>query len=212
MKTKHYKEYCFLKGKVTTHKVTDHGNPHYVLRIHDQYGKKYNANINLMSYQFPNRLKFFIDNDCHNEIIQRCFNLSNQLHRNLATGPSGYCLDYLRNHLFNFENDNYHFNSEIQSLKYLEKFLFNTINPILNNPNYQIGIWGMAYNNGQDNIIGIHDIHMNQGNQDIFINQNGIWQDGAIGIYDLKAKKITMFYFYFEMQCLKTNNKGQCTN
>jgi uncharacterized protein YukJ len=54
---------------------------------------------------------------------------------------------------------------------------------------------------------GIHDIHMNQGNAGKYKKDNGIYQDGALFI-QYPGNKWRAFYFAFQSQTFKTDDKG----
>jgi len=54
---------------------------------------------------------------------------------------------------------------------------------------------------------GIHDIHMNQGNSGKYKKDNGVFQDGAVYI-EYPGDNWRAFFFAFQSQTFKTDNKG----
>jgi uncharacterized protein YukJ len=54
--------------------------------------------------------------------------------------------------------------------------------------------------------LGIHDIHMNQGDTGSEAKYNGTWQDGALFIHDIKGKKWVAMFFRFQNQSTHTDN------
>jgi uncharacterized protein YukJ len=54
---------------------------------------------------------------------------------------------------------------------------------------------------------GIHDIHMNQGNSGKYMKDNGVYQDGGL-IFQYPNGKWVAFFFAFQSQTFKTDNKG----
>ena len=54
---------------------------------------------------------------------------------------------------------------------------------------------------------GIHDIHMNQGNDGKYKKDNGVYQDGALAI-EYPNDKWRMFFFAFQSQTFDTDDKG----
>lgn len=60
---------------------------------------------------------------------------------------------------------------------------------------------------------GVHDIHMNQGNEESkYLLDNGIYQDGGILIHFKSENKWSAIFTRFEGQCIKTNSDGCCKN
>lgn len=54
---------------------------------------------------------------------------------------------------------------------------------------------------------GIHDIHMNQGNDGSWRKDNGIFQDGAL-IFEFPQDKWRLLFFTFQSQTFDTDEKG----
>ena len=54
---------------------------------------------------------------------------------------------------------------------------------------------------------GIHDIHMNQGNDDQWKRDNGTYQDGAIYV-EYPEDKWSVFYLAFQSQSFDTDDDG----
>lgn len=54
---------------------------------------------------------------------------------------------------------------------------------------------------------GVHDIHMNQGNDGKYKKDNGVYHDGAL-VFDYPDGKIQAFFFAFQSQTFDTDNKG----
>ncbi|PDZ86092.1 DUF2278 family protein [Bacillus toyonensis] len=60
---------------------------------------------------------------------------------------------------------------------------------------------------------GMHDVHMNQGNtgKEEWIEDNGVFQDGALIIHFKQEDKWSVIFLRFATQCLTTDNStGQC--
>lgn len=58
---------------------------------------------------------------------------------------------------------------------------------------------------------GLHDIHMNQGNDTRFAGQDGIWQDGALVMQFPSANQWVAIFLKFQSQCWETDNRrGHC--
>ena len=93
--------------------------------------------------------------------------------------------------------------SKLQDLDIADNRLHNAVSDLLNqalaDPNGVIYAFGSYYD---DDGVGIHDIHMNQGNPPgPFEQDNGSWQDGAI-IIELpsQASRWTALFIVFQTQ------------
>lgn len=56
--------------------------------------------------------------------------------------------------------------------------------------------------------LGIHDIHMNQGDTGVEAKYNGTWQDGALFIHFKDTDKWVASFFRFQNQTLDTDENG----
>jgi hypothetical protein len=54
---------------------------------------------------------------------------------------------------------------------------------------------------------GIHDIHMNQGNEGRFAGDNGVWQDGALLIHFPAQSQWVAFFLAFQSQSWHTDDR-----
>lgn len=58
---------------------------------------------------------------------------------------------------------------------------------------------------------GLHDIHMNQGNDMRFAGQDGVWQDGAVFVQFPSANRWVAIFLKFQAQCWETDDRrGHC--
>ncbi|MBW3057648.1 DUF2278 family protein [Spiroplasma poulsonii] len=203
-------DYVFLKGILTNCHPTVQGNPHFDLEITDKNNWTYTVNINVRSRIKPHDVLYFIKQNYQNDIVDRCFSLDDTVHSNLTTGDDGYCLDYLKGKLFdhNFVTVLPYVGEKETSA--LETLFSQMISPTLNNSKYRIGIWGMSYG---DPIDGVHNVHMNQGNEHKFAKENGTWQDGAFAIYNTETETVeNIIFIMFQSQCTTTDDAGNCLN
>jgi uncharacterized protein YukJ len=59
-----------------------------------------------------------------------------------------------------------------------------------------------------DPSLGIHDIHMNQGDTGHEAVYNGIWQDGGLFLHFISANQWVAMFFRFQNQRTQTDNNG----
>ncbi len=90
-----------------------------------------------------------------------------------------------------------------------------------NNPNADVYAFGSGWNdntgNSQpdtrkhfsaDDSLGIHDIHMNQGDSGTEAHSNGTWQDGALFIHFTDTDQWVAMFFRFQNQSIDTDDSG----
>ena len=88
----------------------------------------------------------------------------------------------------------------------------NLLNQALNDPNGLIYAFG-SYFADSDGLIGVHDIHMNQGNPPgPFAKDNGSWQDGGVFIeLPGSAARWTALFIAFQTQTFALNSMSTAT-
>jgi len=88
----------------------------------------------------------------------------------------------------------------------------NLLNQALNDPDGVIYAFG-SYFADSDRVMGVHDIHMNQGNPPgPFAKDNGSWQDGAIFIeLPSQAARWTALFIAFQTQTFTPSSMSTAT-
>jgi uncharacterized protein YukJ len=90
-----------------------------------------------------------------------------------------------------------------------------------NNPDAEIFAFGSGWDDNApgarpdtrhyftpDPSLGIHDIHMNQGDTGHEAVYNGAWQDGGLFIHFKSTSQWVAMFFRFQNQSLNTDNNG----
>lgn len=90
-----------------------------------------------------------------------------------------------------------------------------------NNPNAEVFTFGSYWNDNipnnitdntqyfnPDPAVGIHDVHMNQGDSGKEATNNGTHQDGALFFYFKDTNLWVTMFFRFQNQSIKTDNNG----
>jgi uncharacterized protein YukJ len=54
---------------------------------------------------------------------------------------------------------------------------------------------------------GMHDVHMNQGNDDLFARDDGVWQDGALMIHFRLERRWVAFFLAYQSQSWQTSER-----
>ncbi|WPL36869.1 DUF2278 family protein [Malacoplasma iowae] len=187
--------------------------PHYNM-ILDVNGKDYHVNINIFSNnpQSPD-LKIYcpthpIDDLKNKRPLNKAMKLQSGAYKNIKKNIS---IDYIRNKMFDLNKLKVFVNEQFVEQLYLY-FLLDHNLKIAKEKNLDITVWDQLYENidEMNNVkLGIHDVHMNQGNKNN--RDNGIYNDGLLMISENKEIKFVCF-IAFSGQCLCTDKNGNCKN
>ena len=207
--------YGVLKGRITQQLAGQGNAPHHQLRIIDQVAD-YRAAVNVRSALAPSELKFAIVDDFQHPITEPLQRLPMGF-TELESRPGGLALDYIRGNLFG--------DRRLKVLPYAEVGPANDLYDQLDALAERVmGDGGAAlYAFGEpwsaepqkDKYMGffpgagIHNIHMNQGNDPSFAGDDGPWQDGGLLFSfpqpDRSLRWIAVF-LAFQSQALHTDD------
>ena len=182
--------YGVLKGRPISSRTGAGQSPHYQIHVVDQT-TDYRIAINVKSKLAPSELLYLIVDDFRHPLVEDLATLSPGFTR-LAGRPGARSLDYIRANLFNAtdmrplahaipgpDND---LNEKIDA--YVQRAIADESAEL-----YAFGErWGPEPHS-KDKYFGflpgngIHDIHMNQGNAENFVKDDGVWQDGGLIIH-----------------------------
>jgi uncharacterized protein YukJ len=215
--------YCLFKGWVVERQLATFSNPHYHIHAIDQF-YDYRISVNVFSDILFGRTKtfsqveYFFAEDFKHPLTAQLEQLEPGLYSLDKPSDShlgGLALDYIRAGLFDREkmkpapfnlpdpgpaND---LNENLE--KYVKSAIADKESLI-----YAFGSgWGTQHQ--PDKIFGfspakgLSNIHMNQGNSpEMFEEDNGIWQDGALLLYGGAEKKWTGLFIKFQQQAWDT--------
>jgi uncharacterized protein YukJ len=203
--------YGVLKGKAID-TINGQGlHPHFQVKISDD--DLFRIAIDVKSQEEPSTVLYYADDDYNHPILKDLVTLSFGF-QELESQPGGMALDFIRGNLFDTSkmkplpynipgpdgdlNDIFH--------KYAEKAI-----SMENSEIYAFGQrWGPE--NKRDPYFGftpgngIHDIHMNQGNDDNWENDDGTWQDGGIIFHYPDENRWVAVFLAFQSQCFHTDD------
>lgn len=204
--------YGVLKGRpVKT--MFEPGGGHLQILI-EANGEKYRIAVNVRSMAVPPELRYSIFNNFSHPFTRRLKTLEEGVTLKNADNHIG--LDYIRGNLLDYRKMNMapHIDEQDNELAdfiqlYIEKAIARK-DAVL----YAFGqTWAgesekdtyFHFTPGQ----GIHDIHMNQGNEGKWIDDNGTFQDGGLFIHFPKDNKWVAFFFAFQSQSFQTDEEGK---
>jgi uncharacterized protein YukJ len=206
--------YGVLKGWVRDRRHGLGDKPHYhILIVDDRYS--YRASVNIRSMKSPAELIYFIDKDFKHPLLYGLIKYSPGF-TEIEREPGGEALDYIRANLLDMnlmrplphnrpgpDND---LNEKLDA--FLDNACEDNQSMI-----YTFGQkWGPIQDK-QDKHFGfkpsggMHDIHMNQGNSSGFRGFDGVWQDGALIVFDARRQKWSAFFLAFQSQARHTDDK-----
>ncbi len=191
-------------------------NPHYQIHMVDENGVDYRIAVNVQSQDQPLSLLYYPVANFHYPTPSQ----QNQL-AELATGytalasqPGGLAIDFQRGGFFDSTQISQLFTVEAENQ--LENLLDPQVQQAITDPAALICAFGSRwYEPGKPDQIfgftpgnGIHNIHMNQGNDTRFASEDGVWSDGALMIYQPSTSQWSAIFLMFQSQQLPTDSNG----
>lgn len=208
------KNYGVLKGKVVDAKREDDpSSPHY--QVHIQAGQvHYRIAVNVKSQLSPSELLFLVDDHFQHPITVSLPDLPAGFTA-LQRQPGGQAIDFIRGNLFNrldmrllppnLPGPN---NDLSDQLEHYVKRAMQEQDALV----YAFGArWGPEANVA-DKVFrfkpgnGIHDIHMNQGNEKTHAGDDGVWQDGALMFAFPASQQWVAVFLAFQSQAWHTDD------
>lgn len=217
------RHYSLFKGWVVERKLATYKNPHYQIHAEDM-ANDYRISINVFSSlnQFRNYSKtlslveFVLIEDFKHPLTAKLEELEPGLYPLNKPGDpqtEGLALDYIRGNYFD--------RNLMKPVPFnlpgpnndLNEYLDGAINQALAERNSFIYAFGSHWGpeKWRDKIFGfrpgngLHNIHMNQGNEPgRFAGDNGVWQDGGLFLYLAAKKRWLAVFLKFQQQSWDT--------
>lgn len=207
-------KYGILKGKVIGAKrEEDYNTPHF--QVHILAGDiHYRIAVNVMSQINPPNLLFFAAEDFQHPIIATLPTLAVGF-TNLQSKSGGQALDYIRSNLFKKEDMRILPPSIPGADNDLSDKLEYFVSRAIKEEDAQVYAFGEPW--GPETSItdkifgfkpgnGIHNIHMNQGNDPQHQGEDGIWQDGALFFHFPSSNQWVAIFLAFQSQTWHTDD------
>ncbi len=191
-------------------------NPHYQIHVVDANGVDYRIAVNVQSQDNPPALLYYaVANFQYPTPAQQTqlVELSTG-YTALPSQPGGLAIDFQRGGFFDPQQISQLFTIEAEGQ--LQTLLDPQIQQAIADPDASLCAFGSRwYEPGTPDQIfgftpgnGIHNIHMNQGNDANFASEDGIWQDGALLIYQPSTQQWSAIFLMFQSQQLPTDANG----
>lgn len=208
-------KYGVLKGRVIKGMMGRGNSSHYEVYVSAD-DIDYRIAINIKSQLKPSELLFYINENFQNKFTNELSNLPFGFISLKSKFNQKYALDFIRQKFFTREDmiaippnkpgENNDLNEKVD--KIIQECINDDESVI-----YAFGEkWGPEVK--RDKYFdfmpgrGIHDIHMNQGNDKQFEKDNGIWQDGGIFVNFPSKNKWTVLFLAFQSQVFYTDDNG----
>lgn len=217
MKEEHMplKEYGVLAARAVDRRregTTD--TPHYQIHLQDAGGLHFRAAINVQSQQSPSELLYVADDSFQHPVLGLLPGNGSGWTR-LPSGPGRANLDFIRGNLFDPaimrllppnvagpDND-------------LADLLDHYVLRAIADPDAGLYVFGERWGPepGRDDQIfgfspgnGVHDVHMNQGNNGAFRRDDGVWQDGGLLLHFPGEDRWVAVFLAFQSQTWHTDD------
>ncbi|MEI6562545.1 MAG: YukJ family protein [Verrucomicrobiota bacterium] len=204
------KSYAVLKGRPRATRVSEEGHPHFQLHV-EANGESHRVAINVRSMMEPSEMEYLIKLRFAHPITTGLSRLAPGLHR-VERCPGGLALDYNRLNLFHRDQFLKLPSHQPNGGTDLNQVLEGIFAGAISDPGCWVYVFGEPWEaDGHDRLFrfypsrGIHDVHMNQGNDPCHLEQDGCWQDGAVLIEHPRQKRWTGLFLKFQSQSWHTD-------
>jgi len=205
------KSYAVLKGRATATRSSEHGHPHFHLQL-EANGDYFRVAINVRSMLEPSEMEYLIKLRFGHPITSALHQLSPGLHP-VERRSGGLALDFIRLNLFYRDQflklPSHNSNGGTDLNDVLEGIFAGAIA----DPGCWVYVYGESWQaEASDSLFrfypsrGLHDVHMNQGNDPCHLEQDGTWQDGAIFIEQPQQQRWTGLFLKFQSQSWHTDD------
>ncbi len=208
------KRYGVLKGSILdARREDDSDSPHYQVHVRAE-DTSYRVAVNVKSATSPSELLFLVDDRFQHPVTAGLPALL-QGFTELQGGPGSLALDFIRGNLF----DRQRLQPLPHDLPGPDNDLSDRVEYYVDRARVQPGSEVYAFGEPwgpeeglRDKIFGflpgngIHDIHMNQGNDPQFAPDDGVWQDGALIFRFPQTEQWVAVFLAFQSQAWHTDD------
>jgi uncharacterized protein YukJ len=205
------KSYAVLKGRPTATLVSSEGHPHFQLQL-EANGSFYRVAINVRSMMDPSEMEYLIKLRFGHPITAELRRLACGLH-SLESAPGGLALDYIRLNLFPRDQFLKLPSHDPRGGTDLNNVLDGIFASAIAEAGSRVYVFGEPWESDSTDRLfhfypsrGMHDVHMNQGNDPCHWEQDGPWQDGAVLLEHPRQHRWTGIFLKFQSQSWLTND------
>ena len=209
------KNYGVLKVSPLESREGTSRSPHYQIRVVDhKTDTPYRSAINVLSQVQPYNLLYHVIDNFKYSTLAALLELPDGFTK-LASRPGGLAIDFLRSDIVDEDKLRPVLFTDTGSETQLNDLLHKRVQQAIADPDARIYAFGDHWGpeNGKPDQYfgfepgnGIHDIHMNQGNDPGHRREDGVWQDGALMIFLPASNRWMAVFLKFQSQSLHTDN------
>jgi uncharacterized protein YukJ len=207
------KQYGVLAGRPIDRRLGTGANPHYQIHIVDN-DTDYRIAVNVQSSD-KSSVEYLVRDRFEHPILTEVAALKPGWHP-LASKPGGVAIDFIRANIgdptefiplpFNIPGPDNDLNEKVDA----------QVQRAMGDEDAVMYVFGERWGpekNVKDKIFGflpgngVHDIHMNQGNDKRYEGDDGVWQDGAVLIHYPTANQWVGIFLRFQSQAWHTDDK-----
>ena len=207
------KNYGVLKGTPINRVLGSGSNPHFQIHVVDDT-TDYRVAVNVQSALSPSEVEYLVDSNFRHPFLPQLEELDRGWHH-LASRPAGPALDYIRSNLFdprlmvplpfNVPGPDNDLNEKVdhyiqRAMADEDSLIYAFGEPWGPEPNKKDKIFGFLPGNG------VHDIHMNQANVGRFVDDDGVYQDGALLLHFPHQNQWVGIFLKFQSQTWHTDD------
>jgi uncharacterized protein YukJ len=210
------KHYGVLRGQaVDARRESGEATPHYQVHI-VAGGVHHHIAVSVRSQAAPSELLFLVNDNFLHPIVARLPGLRPGF-TPVPPKPGGLALDFIRGNLFDRRRMRLLGSDLAGPDNDLSDRIEHFVQRAMREPQSSVYAFGAQWgpdSTRPDQIFGfkpsngMHDIHMNQGNVPPFVNDDGIWQDGALMFHFPLAPQWVAIFLAFQAQSWNTDDNG----
>jgi uncharacterized protein YukJ len=206
--------YGVLRGKtIAARRENDENSPHYQVQVLAD-DTDFRLAINVKSQLAPSELLFLVAQDFRHPMLDQLPSVAVGF-TELARAVGGLALDFIRGNLFD--------RTALRALPHNLPGPANDLNDQVEHfvaraiaePDAEVYAFGSRWGPepGRDKIFGfrpgngVHNIHMNQGNHARFMEDDGVWQDGAVLFHFPSQNQWVAVFLAFQSQAWHTDDQ-----
>jgi hypothetical protein len=208
--------YCVVVGTNPTFSRDDINNygAYYHGHISVKIGNKtYSAAVDANKPRASIAIEWLVA-DIDTELFENILKLPNGRH-SIQRNSTSHAIDYVRSDAITVHGSSLRkWRSVLGSSIFWKKtsgvLALDELEKMVTDPNNKrIFIFGEPFGNGNNQKLGVHNVHQNQGNEidSKFGDEDGIWQDGMVAVQK-KDNTVTAFLVKFLAQSYETDDDG----
>jgi uncharacterized protein YukJ len=207
-------KYGVLKGRAVNARRETRGDaPHYEIHV-VAGGVAFRVAVNVKARIYPSELLFLVNNRFRHPITAALESLPEGF-TSIASEPGGVALDYIRGNLF----DRHDMLPLPHNLPGPDNDLSDAVDHFvrraIEDPDAYVYAFGERWGPDRktDEVFhfrpsnGMHDVHMNQGNDPGGWRDDGVWQDGALLLHFEASDQWVVIFLAFQSQAWHTDDR-----